>query len=349
MNILVVNQHNSDNIGDKLIGISIFDFFMKKKVRVHIAGFAQTDIQEISCDTKKSYSLLPILKQKFPASLKYLLVYKKKIRNEAKKYDIENIDALIIGGGQLIKHGSVFPYCFRDWIKIAKTRGIKVYIYGIGVDDNLTARDRKYYSEGFEIAKLVSCRDKESAAHLQHFVKREVEVWPDVAFSYSVNCRTKDKDSLLIMPYNYDVARVHFASLNSRESYYCWILERINALNYKKIILSATTSADLKECYLLQDYLKEKRISCDIKQVKNIEELVELYESTKLLISGRMHALIVGALCGIDTEAIEISPKIIDYKNDVMKNGNSIEKIKKMSLAGLDRLWEALVFEENNE
>ena len=167
-----------------------------------------------------------------------------------------------------------------------------------------------------------------------------------MAFSYDVHFLEKSKDNLLIMPYSFVVARVHFSTLNSREAYYSWILERVESLNYKRIILSATTSVDLRECYLLQEFLRIKGISCDIVQINSVNELVELYESTKLLISGRMHALIIGGLCGIEWEAIEVSPKIVDYKDAFMKSENLIPGIKKMSLDGLERLWEILTFEE---
>lgn len=339
MNYIVINQFNSDNIGDKLIGISIKQFFDCKGDNVRLIGFAQTTNQKIEYNPDTNAGMLSFIKKIMPSYMKYHLYYRKRINYELKKIDINVIDGIVIGGGQLFKHSGLFPFCFDKWSQIAKKNKIKLYIYGVGVDNNLSSNDIKKYRKGIEYATYVACRDDESAKQISQIVQRNVEVWPDVVFSFDIEKSNAIKDKLLIMPYNYETAHNHFHSLESRERYYEQLIKLVGANDYSNVFLSATTSSDLKECYVMRDYLKSNGIQSEIVNCDNYESLIELYKTTKTVISGRMHAMIIAMLCGVNIIPIEISPKITDFKHSYLESQTSLNETINLSKKGLEKLY----------
>lgn len=315
LKVLALNQYNSDNIGDKLIGETISGYLNSEGMDVTIGGYAQMTPQIIA-PSEKGADLIGKCKRWCPPRLKYMLLYKKRIRDEAEKCRVADMDAIVIGGGQLIKQGGVFPYCFRDWADYAIKYDIPLFIYGVGVDDNIGRKESFLYKKGFEYAEAISCRDEQSAHNLRKITDRSTAVWPDVVFSIGAIPGLFNGDNLVVMPYDYSRAHSHFNTLSSREKYYHDMLSKIKSEKYKELLLSSTTSSDLDECYRFGRFLEKKSVAYRIVLVQNFQELVELYVSAAKIYSGRMHALMIGLLCGIEVEPIEISGKIRDFKKN---------------------------------
>lgn len=334
MKILALNQYNSDNIGDMLIGKVLSDRLSSNGFETVLGGFAQMNPQQI-VHSEKKMDIFTWLKKKCPSILKYHLQYKRKIVFEASRVSIQEMDAIIIGGGQLIKHGGVFPYCFKDWSTLASKYCIPLYIYGVGVDNNLDPHDISLYRDGLKYANKICCRDKQSAKSIKEYFSLDAEVWPDIVFSLGkINSSTYKKD-LIIMPYSYETAHSHFKTVKSREDYYLQLEKAIDIEEYDKLILSATTSADLNECYRFGKHLDSQGISYSIVTNQSEKEMIEMIKTAKTVYSGRMHALILCLLCGINTIPIEISNKISDFSNNYLKGKDGCEEAIVQSRMGL--------------
>lgn len=342
MNVVIINQFNSDNIGDKLIGQVLYDFFADKGVSISLAGFAQTEFQEIKNQDDK-YEIFEWLKNICPAIIKFLVRYKKNIRQEVNRVDLKKADALVIGGGQLLKHGGLFPYCFYEWCKYAFDLKIPIYIYGVGVDHDLNIFDRMLYFNGLKKAKYISCRDLDSSRIISKLIGQTVDTYPDVVFSKDIVKSNSNGRDLVVMPYNYMVAKRHFSSLKSRDNYYGCLLNIINSSIHEKIVLTATTSSDYIECLNFAKYLDKKKVKYVIKLVTSESELEKIYDYASVVCSGRMHAMILSMLRCIKTKPLMISHKITTFSKEYLQSGLDVRYINNESKKGMEILFSKMV------
>lgn len=342
MKVAILNQFNSDNIGDKLIGLSMKQYFEARDIDVELGGYAQTKNQDIVISATRAKGIFSSLKRRCPAIIKYYLKFKKEIRKEANRIQMNNIDAIVIGGGQLIKHNGVFSYCFSDWVRRAVRYNIPIYIYGIGVDNNINRKEWKRYKKGLSKARLLCCRDKESALTLGQQISNSVHIYPDVVFALDIEQTDSFRENLLIMPYNFDTAHIHFKSIDTRENYYQNLLEIIENNEYKELILSGTTSADFDECENFSNLLKRLNIPHHISEMRDMQDLLHIYSQTKKLYSGRMHALILALLSGVEMEALEISDKVRCFSKTYLRQKVELSEVRGASKSGLLKLVEQI-------
>lgn len=339
MRVVIVNQYNSDNIGDNLIGTSMRKFFLTHGVEVELAGYAQTTFQRIQhSEMLKGRSVVSKLKRICPPILKYILVYRKAIDEEIRRISNERIDALIIGGGQLIKHKSVFVYCFRKWTRFSKKKHIPLYVYGVGVDSNLNLFERVLFSEGIKYACGITCRETSSAVLLRQLYKCQVEEAPDAVFSMDLASEKSDEENLIVMPYSFSLAKSHFHSLKSKEDYYNHLFQIIVEEHYEKLILTATTSIDLGECYAFSEYLISKGIDNVVVEMTDLSDMLKVYSGAYKIVSGRMHAMIIGMICKKEIVPLEISSKISEFNKQYLKGQSELDEIRSASLDGMKKI-----------
>lgn len=353
MKFLVVNQYNSDNLGDKLLNEMLCLNIMKLGHEYVNAGFAQTTEQSIDYDkTKKKDIILRKIKKKIHPLIKYILIYKKRINTIQKKEELLKCDAIIIGGGQLLKHNSVFLFCMLNWIKYAKKRRIPILIYGISVDLNINHIEKFIYKKIIKAANTVNVRDLQTAKLMKRYFNTEALVSPDIAFSYYdyiIQKKVdKENNNILILPYDSITAKFSFNNKETKLENYKKIISLINQENKdskkQSIILTATTSSDLSECYELYNYLIYNGYEAKIIKSKNIDELKELVLNCKELITGRMHAMILGMICQKKVKPIIISNKIEVFKNEYLDNEKiNIEEISRKATEGLENSLKILL------
>lgn len=346
MKILIVNQYNSDNLGDKLLNKMICSNIIELGYKYINAGFAQTINQTINYkNTKKINKIFKKIKKRVSPFSKYILMYKKRLNKIQKKEEILNCNALIIGGGQLIKHHSVFTYCMINWIRFAKKRNIPILIYGVSMDSNLNSIEKLIYRKAMKNVDLINVRDYQTAELMKRYFNIKVHVSPDIAFTYykyiKTEKRTKKNNDILVLPYDLLTAKYSFSNKETQRENYEKIIDRINQENTnsksQSIILTATTSSDLEECHKFYNYLNNKGYNSKIIKANNINELTDLIWNCKVLITGRMHAMIMGLVCKRKVSPIVISNKIAVFKNEYLDNKTiNIEKISKNANEGLN-------------
>ena len=347
-NILVLNQYNSDNLGDQLLNKLLCEKLSEFGMKTINAGYAQTIPQSVNYVYEDNISMSNFVKFKSycPSSIKYIFRFRNRLKKTAKQIQNESIDAIVIGGGQLLKSRSVFINCFSFWVKFAKKNDIPIFVFGIGVDDYLTMWEKKMYSALLSKVEYVNCRDVQSKTILaKQMGIKKCDLSPDVVFSFSFKEKCIQKKNIfVIMPYSYNTAKSSFAFSLSHSEYFNMLLKKILQKQDKnlKIVLAATTSADAYECFLFKKFLDNKKISSEIYEITKIEQLVKLYMKTKLLISGRMHAMIIANKCGVQVDPIIISSKIRDYKNDYLDKKLDYENVSHEACEGIERLVQAM-------
>lgn len=332
--ILVINQYNSDNLGDKLLNKSLIDELTLNNFDCNNLGYAQTTEQTINYTHNYGGKIISFLYRIFPEELKYKLKYKARLTKQLDSINSEEYSAIIIGGGQLLKHNSVFSDCLRFWIDWASENQLLTCLYGVGVDNNLSIKEENFYSEILKHIDYINCRDIGTSKILKELSGRNVRISPDVAFTMkNSTCRVKH-NKVLVMPYSYEIANKHFSLNRSREHYFCDILNMIpNEFKNDCIYISATTSSDAYESILFQKFLDSKGIKSKIIEAYTVDDLIDIISKFKYVITGRMHAMIVCSVVGTKIIPIRISNKIDqflkEYDNDYVDINKAISESKK--------------------
>lgn len=353
--ILIVNQFNSDNLGDKLLNNMLNLRLRECGFETTSVGFAQSEEQKVTYSNHVSTSqgIVTKIKNICPPLLKYIINYRKKLLKSVERVQMEQFDALVIGGGQLIKHKSVFRYCFSFWVKQALKRNVPVCIYGIGIDSNLSGYEKKHYKKMLDKVHYINCRDYDTALFFRTFFNADCAVSPDIAFTYLTQNNIDRQKTMVVMPYSYATAKRAFGMKASKEAYYRSILEKIIVLmknnDIKKVVLTATTTADADECLSFKGFLKESGISCEVVQACTVDELSELFKRSEIIITGRMHAMILAMVCNKQVCAIEVSDKIRVFENEYLSSKASVDEIRIDSLDGIKRMAHYLKNEASNK
>lgn len=335
--ILVLNQYNSDNIGDKLLNEMLCKNIERLGYKTINRGFALTTKQEVSYakDISK-FKIKDKIKKYFPEHLKFYVKYKKRLIDVSAMLNVDNCLAVVIGGGQLVKHNSVFMDCMQYWVNWANENNIMSCLYGIGVDTGLTNNEINKYKEILSCCAYVNCRDEESKLILENRIGiKDVKLSPDIAFTLDVPTK-KSKEYELIMPYNFETAVAAFGLKKSIEKYYDEILEIIKRNGSPNdIILSATTSSDAIECMRLKLYLKDKGFDSRIKEVVDWDDLIDVMSKSKYVVTGRMHAMIVAKAVGTTFYPLLISDKIRQFCKEYKDTKKLMADIRSLSSNGV--------------
>ena len=86
MNVLIINQNKSDNIGDKLLSEILCERLNNLGVQTKELGFAQTKEQNVTYEkASNTRHFLNSVKKKCPVFIKYLLNFGPKLREQQKK------------------------------------------------------------------------------------------------------------------------------------------------------------------------------------------------------------------------------------------------------------------------
>lgn len=345
--VIVVNQFNSDNLGDKLLNKLLCDNLVNENYKVINTGFAQTSPQSVLyCEHRKSIQIFKnVIKRICPEYLKFMFKYKKRLDYEMKKLEVKDCSAIVIGGGQLLKSKSVFFNCLKYWSDWAKKNDLFLCLYGIGVDKNLNTIEKKKYKAILRKVDYINCRDLESKKILENDLNvSSVNISPDIAFTLKSNKQVNKDNIILVMPYNYKTAVTAFGLRISRSDYFIDIKNKIlaNKKENQKIFLTATTSNDAFECYRFQEYLNKNKIKCRVLEVYNYNELIKVIEKSDCIITGRMHAMIIGVVCGVNVIPLIVSDKINQFYEEYIKREQNIEKIRMLSRKGITELSESI-------
>lgn len=345
--ILVVNQYQSDNLGDKLLNKMLCSKIRDLGFEADNAGFAQIYPQEVDYAQGKfnKRNVSQKIKSLAGPKLKYYLKYKKTLKKAINKINFTKYIGIIIGGGQLIKHHSVFMYCFSFWVDTAVKAGIPIIVFGVGADSSLNEQEIKYYKKYLSKAEKINCRDKETAKILQNILKKTINISPDIAFIYKPKINDV-KNYIVVMPYQYMTAKKAFGIDLSKEQYYDEIINKINNAKrcspQSEIVLTATTSVDMNECIAFNNYIKQKQIQHKVLKIQTFEQLADLFERANVVITGRMHAMILGLVCDATVSPIRISDKVREFEKEYIQDFNNIEDISMKAEIGLENILQDL-------
>lgn len=309
--ILIINRNNTDNIGDKTIGIAMQALVKEiSSAKVYSADLT-TERHLNNRLSRAKHSVYKLVARLGGREF----VWKMENRGLFKVLDKNVFDLVLIGGGELVQSNKIFPKALDTWtykIKIKQPQA-KIYLFGVGVTSHFSIEDKKHLLNMLKRINGVVVRDQMSKDNLLNQYGIESKVIPDVVYSLR---RREEKDGT---PYrsgvlygltNWERIKKYGLYASSREEYYKKTLEAIP----KNGKLFYTTETDHKECLCFQSYAKNNNVDLEIAYYDDIDALFSLLQTKEAVYSPRMHGCIIADLCGCRTEPILVSPKMESYK-----------------------------------
>lgn len=352
--ILTINRCNSDNLGDQAIGRSLKKLLELEGYKVTSFDLVSVDLLQHSLREKPSQTkkrvykrLIGVLKRSsffshvllLTRSLQWFFRNFRKIRNIATK----NFDIAFIGGGQLILSGGLFPIALFTWVLFLKNSKTEIFLLGVGAGKTYNWYEKILYKKALSFCQEIYLRDNDSIETIKETFGFQPMFIPDLAFCYSLCTSKKDiryinRDSLIVGIVDYKVylryrKEMDFKWLSENDYILLWkkqVIELINKVQPKNLILTSTTKADLYYSSMLYRTLLEERLTCKIEFVSellSLEEYYNLLRRGKTIISGRMHALILAQTLGVEVIPWPISRKIVSYEREY--NGTDVRVTQK--------------------
>jgi polysaccharide pyruvyl transferase WcaK-like protein len=320
--ILIINEGVSQNIGDQAIQMALDDL-LKDKYKIahaflssHNTGKAQAE-QRNQNKIIKSYPLTP----KMRSHIRWILFGD---MGKAKSYfedQIKSSDAIIIGGGQLIKN-NISLFCERlNLISEICTKHNKPYgTLGVGVDEYLGIVSRARAKKFLRNSNFVCVRDHRSRERLQAILSDDVcvEYSPDLAFSLprrKAHFPDRNGIGLNILPFDlFKRSCPRYRRMSHHDYIRFWARAAcIAAEDFAKVTLFTTgSSSDISDTKVVCESAQKMRgVSMDVAHPQTLSDLGNIFDSLSHAIVSRMHAGIIGYTRGTSTICLNWDDKIL--------------------------------------
>lgn len=340
--VLIVNECGSDNIGDRALAYGMHKAFFDDGFIVDMADYSCRSINEHaepsfglkgSCNGMKSF-LYRICRKaiRWMPGFLYGFVWACYRFRKVLRYSQGNYDLVVLGGGQLILSNRVFPFLIYMWVTLFKFRGAKVFLVAVGVGETFTWLEKMLVKTALKKADGFYVRDNRSIRNSEKIFGIVPRYCPDSAF-YLAEDRGRQENAnyspdqerfALVCPVDYDVY-VRYANEMSRDRQPTWdsyLAEWQNIINDKiyhgyKVILSSTTMQDhevARELFRKYNEYEDKVLLAEYSS--SYLEFVKLIRKSSIVVSGRMHALILGMTQSKNIEPYYISKKIKGFVDE---------------------------------
>lgn len=254
---------------------------------------------------------------------------------------VRELDAIVFtGGGQLDDFwGGTWglPFWLFVWTAAARLCGVRVAFHAIGYD-RLSGRGSRWLALGaMRLAHYRSVRDAESREILTGMgLGAPCEVLPDLAFALEAPEGAEPASRADAVPYvvinpvshrmwshgqdaSYEAYLKAFADLSR------WLLERGLAV----VLASTQDTMDAAALEAVAAQLKaEGRTGWTLRRVTRLEEFMSLAQRAQLVVSSRLHGLILSLASG--TPAVSVSPmrKMTRLMHDVGLGAFNVDMAK---------------------
>ena len=326
--VLVLNRSNSDNLGDQAISLAISQLLSENDVEhiTHDLVLQQprNHYGRLETSTNEARKIRSV----YLSRLKWIL----KNFRQIKRIVSQKFDIVMIGGGQLINSNMYFPVAVWLWTTMAhRSSKSKIVFFGVGCDRSFTHIEKFLYKSALKKASSIVVRDEDSKENIQTLFKLSSKSSYDVVFSMHIQSVKQVDDSLVLLgPTSIKRFKKYNTHITQQEYHKKWIDIIQYELNlHHRVLLFYTTAEDYKTCMQIQDLIKsELDIIVPIASIMKLDDLIAVISTSRKVISQRMHALILGYICGCELEPILISPKLQTFKKIFLDQKQSLQMIQ---------------------
>ena len=315
-NVLILNQAHTCNLGDIAIGESISSWISENGWNPITLPFWD----ENSVFKSLSYTKFSALLKTIPFTANIIVG-----RWVKQSLDLlmksQNIDCAVIGGGELFCSHRGFNASFYCWVKEFVKRGIPVCVLGVSGDKGLNSTQVKRNKEALSHCFLVSVRDKYSVSVFNELYDINADYAPDSVFLLHFNLNNNESDGLVCVPVRLTNEMLESFGELSDVDYYFKQIVSLSHVNH--VVFTSTEERD-------QSYIKELCEKINIKYKTDfvyapyvdIESFCAWVSSAKYVLSGRMHAMIIGLLHGCKPIPITFKKKLQVFNEEYCCNVN---------------------------
>lgn len=362
MRILVINQGHTQNIGDVAINEAITSVALEfVDVQTRSAPF---DIVPDVKERSKIYQAL--LKLSYHSSCVRDILVASAIRSIL---DSEKYDAAIIGGGELL-HGFYKPFAsaFYLWTRELGRRGIPVCALGVSGDMPNCKGMKRRYKTALQHCASVGVRDLQTL----QYVKQEYGIEssyraPDVVFSYGLSHDLPKRErsasvadsTIVFTPAALQKKYLRYLGIGTQEQYLSYLTDALfheaEGRSAKKVLFASTDPSDYAIIDILfsrcSPRLEELSIEAEILPYGDLDAFLLELSNADVVLSCRMHACILGLVCGCKFTAVPFKEKLQVFAAEY----SSIPSIEGVALDAKRSIVEAIdtlrnvVSKPNNE
>ena len=311
--VLLLNQSHTNNIGDIAIGKSMESWAQDNGWNPITRPFWD----EQAVFGHFAYTLISLIIKTVPFLSNWIIG----------KWVEKTVDAVtqttpirfaIIGGGELFCSHRGFNAVFSCWVNALTARGIPCCVIGVSGDERLGPMQIRRNAKALQKCFFVAVRDHNSQKIFEKLYSIHATVSPDVVFLLGRNDDASVKrDTVLCVPLSINTKKGRRKD-NYNLDFYYHLVERMRC--GKRVVFTVTEQRD-------QDFTESlcKRINTtydadyEFAPYLEYDGFREMLCSSSIVISGRMHALILGLLCGCEIKAVLIKQKLRVFDDEYGK------------------------------
>ncbi|WP_196298965.1 polysaccharide pyruvyl transferase family protein [Vibrio campbellii] len=323
--VLLVNRGTCNNLGDQAINVA-FEKFINNEIGCDVICEDYTskskNVNAINAGQQVS-PLKGFLKKILPLNLIWFV----RNYNRIKKCIDKNLpDLIVVGGGQLLLHGR-FSVAAFTWVYLAKKRNKKIVFSNVGYGGSYSWLEGKLINWAVNNADGINFRDKSSSKMIDELYNVKSVVSGDVVFTEKALTLCPEKQTLIALGITArSVYNMYNATLEQSEYYNLWLdFLKKNDISISNVVLTYTTQEDSVECELFKEHIKRAHdVDLDILYNKTLDDYKSNLESVSLVISGRMHGLILAINSGCRVITFPISNKLKSF-DEIINSEDLIE------------------------
>lgn len=331
--IILINEGASDNIGDQALNLGLFKLLSNLGFNISQVDFTRCVESDSENMKKRKPDVKKNIQVKGSQSKLRLNLSRGKwfVRHVRKvwRYLGQDVDNVVIGGGQLVLDNRYFPIAMFTWISIAKIKRKPVYLISVGVGKRFSLSSRLLIGFSFNMVDGFIVRDEVSQRNLRKNFGVNSESSYDSAYilnNLSNGVKNVHEPRLVLGVTNYNVYKRYNSELNlehifTKSEYIKEWVALIKIKNINRIIFCSTSSEDIKISFEVYKMLINTYPEFDVVFLGHIPSLssyIDILSNSTCTISGRMHALILSELVGNEVNPWVISQKLDTYNRLVL-------------------------------
>lgn len=312
INIALITQYNTPNVGDKAIEIA--ERKILESAGATVDSFSFWDAKRILKMNGSSFVARAIMHLPFLLDCLVGFWVNQCVR---KKYD-----AVVIGGGELLCEHRGFNSALLCWTRYFEKKKVPIFLYSISGESQLPNQFVKRYKQALRRCNYICARDNNSKKTICDIYSRSCDYYPDVVYSLEeVVTEKHHNNQILVVPVPFENEMKKTIGVGDIFEYADYLKSLIKEQNIdSKIVFTVTEQRDEKRIMELVDIInKEEREYCIYKKYDGLATFCELIQESSVVISARMHALIIGQVNDKKVISIPFKEKLCVFSKENTK------------------------------